>query len=41
MLTNIVKADTGTLAIGQKVRATMVASEDGQRVPMFEVAEDV
>jgi uncharacterized protein len=38
MMTNIVNADTKTLAIGQAVRVTMLPSEDGQRVPMFEVA---
>jgi uncharacterized OB-fold protein len=38
MLTNIINADTSKLAIGQKVRVALVASKDGQRVPMFEVA---
>jgi len=36
MMTNIVNADGANLAIGQPVRVAMVASEDGQRVPMFE-----
>ena len=35
MMTNIVGGDPSKLAIGQKVRVTMVESEDGQRVPMF------
>src|SRR5689334_19548272 len=38
MMTNIVNADGAKLAIGQPVRVAMVASEDGQRVPMFEPA---
>ena len=38
MMTNIVNADGAKLAIGQAVRVAMVASEDGQRVPMFEPA---
>jgi hypothetical protein len=38
MMTNIVNADGAKLAIGQTVRVAMVASEDGQRVPMFEPA---
>jgi uncharacterized OB-fold protein len=37
MMTNIVNADASKLAIGQRVRVTMLASEDGQKVPMFEV----
>jgi len=37
MMTNIISADPRTLAIGQKVRVALVPSEDGQRVPMFEV----
>jgi uncharacterized OB-fold protein len=38
MMTNIINADAKKLAIGQKVRATLVESENGQRVPMFEPA---
>ena len=38
MMTNIVNADTAKLAIGQKVRVALVESENGQKVPMFEVA---
>jgi uncharacterized OB-fold protein len=38
MLTNILNADEGKLAIGQTVKVAMVASEDGQLVPMFEPA---
>lgn len=38
MMTNIVGGDPSKLAIGQPVRVTMVESEDGQRVPMFEPA---
>jgi len=37
MMTNIVNADVKKLAIGQKVRVAMLASENGQKVPMFEV----
>jgi uncharacterized protein len=36
MMTNIVNADNAKLAIGQKVRVTLMESENGQRVPMFE-----
>ena len=36
MMTNIVNADAAKLKIGQAVRVAMVASEDGQKVPMFE-----
>lgn len=36
MMTNIVNADGAKLKIGQAVRVAMVASEDGQKVPMFE-----
>jgi uncharacterized OB-fold protein len=35
MLTNIIGADFDELAIGQKVRLVFVASESGQKVPMF------
>jgi uncharacterized OB-fold protein len=38
MMTNIVHAENDKLAIGQPVRVAMVASEDGQKVPMFEPA---
>lgn len=38
MMTNIVNADAKTLGIGQKVKVSLVASEDGQHVPMFEPA---
>lgn len=38
MMTNIVNAEKDKLAIGQPVRVTMVSSEDGQKVPMFEPA---
>ena len=38
MMTNIVNADNAKLAIGQSVRVTLVESENGQRVPMFEPA---
>lgn len=38
MMTNIVNADDSKLAIGQSVKVTLVASEDGQKVPMFEPA---
>jgi uncharacterized OB-fold protein len=38
MMTNIVNADNAKLAIGQKVRVTLVDSEDGQKVPMVEPA---
>jgi uncharacterized protein len=38
MMTNIVNADGARLTIGQTVRVAMVASEDGQQVPMFEPA---
>ena len=38
MMTNIVNADNAKLAIGQGVRVTLVESENGQRVPMFEPA---
>jgi len=38
MMSNVVNADGAKLAIGQKVRVTLVPSEDGQRVPMFEPA---
>lgn len=35
MLTNIIGADFDTLAIGRRVRLVFVASESGQKVPMF------
>src|SRR5204862_390106 len=38
MMTNIVNTDAAKLAIGQKVRVALVESENGQKVPMFEVA---
>ena len=38
MMSNIVNADAAKLAIGQGVRVTLVDSENGQRVPMFEPA---
>ena len=38
MMTNIVNADGAKLKIGQPVRVAMVASDDGQKVPMFEPA---
>jgi uncharacterized OB-fold protein len=38
MMTNIINADVKTLAIGQRVHLAMTASENGQQVPMFEVA---
>jgi uncharacterized protein len=37
MMTNIVNADGAKLAIGQPVRVALVESENGQRVPMFEL----
>ena len=38
VMTNIVNADAKALKIGQQVHVAFVASEDGQKVPMFEVA---
>ena len=37
MMTNIVNADAKALKIGQKVRVALVPSEDGTKVPMFEL----
>ena len=38
VMTNIVNCDFDTIRIGQKVKATFVAAENGQKVQMFEPA---
>ena len=38
MMTNLVDCDPATLAVGQPVVVTFVASRDGQLVPMFRPA---
>ena len=38
MMTNIVDCDFSTLKIGQDVKVVFLASEEGQKVPMFTLA---